>query len=108
MQASHCKFSISESLADLQKISLGAYNATESKSDASKPLPIQHFNSAFLKPWLLDKAALMPIDNTDPNSMQASHYQFSISASPFSISAALAELENGSLGAYKSTESKSM
>ena len=70
MQASHCKFSISEALADLQKISLGAYNttesktmqashyqfsistaltdlekgslgATESKTDASKPLPIQ-------------------------------------------------------------------
>jgi hypothetical protein len=51
---------------------------------------------------------LMPIDNTDPNSMQASHYQFSISASPFSISAALAELENGSLDVNNATESNSM
>ena len=114
MQASHCKFSISESLADLQKISLGAYNATESKtmqashyqfrisaalsdlekgslgateskSDASKPLPIQHFNSAFLKPWLLEKAALMPKYTTEPKSMQASHYQCSISAALYEI-----------------------
>ena len=124
MQASHCKFSISEALADLQKISLDAYNATksktmqashyqfsisaaltdlekgslgatESKSDASKPLPIQHFNSASLKPSLMEKAALMPIDNTEPKRMQASHYQFSISA-------ALADLEKGSLGATES------
>ena len=109
MQASHCKFSISESLADLQKISLGAYNATESKtmqashyqfrisaaltdlekgslgatepkSDASKPLPIQHFNSAFLQPWLIfRKAALVYTMPQNQSQMQASHYQFSIS-----------------------------
>jgi hypothetical protein len=62
--------------------------------NASKPLPIQHLciNSTFLKPWLLEKAALMPINTTEPKSMQSSHYQFSISA-------ALTNLKKGSLGA---------
>jgi hypothetical protein len=68
MQASHYQFSISAAaaLTDLEK---GSLVATESKTGASKPLPIQHFNSAFLKPWLLEKAALIPIDNTESKSM---------------------------------------
>jgi hypothetical protein len=59
MQASHCKFSISEALADLQKISLDAYNATKSKT-----MQASHYQfsiSAALTD--LEKATLMQVES---------------------------------------------
>ena len=59
MHASHCKFSISEALADLEKGSLGAYNTIESKA-----MQASHYQlsiSAALTD--LDKATLMQVES---------------------------------------------
>jgi hypothetical protein len=80
------QFSIFAVLADLEKAALMPIDTTESKINASKLLPIQHFCSPSWS-W---ECSLGEYDAIESNSIQASHYQFSISA-------ALADLEKAAL-----------
>ena len=69
------QFCIFAVLADLEKAALMPIDTTESKINASKLLPIQHFCSPSWS-W---ECSLGEYDAIESNSIQASHYQFSIS-----------------------------